>query len=185
MPTKKSVNRRPRLSIRSRAPKASSAAVRRVMQANTGRTTEPERKLRAILHGLGLRFRVDTKPELSLRCAADLVFRPSMVCVFVDGCYWHGCPLHFSVPKQNSAWWAEKIADNRRRDKKRTAELEKRGWLVVRLWEHELGSDTSQLLAARIAHAVRKRRPPLTNAKPRREKVHRRSGIDSRRAVDT
>lgn len=148
---------RSRLSIRSRAPKACSNLVRRVMQANTGRTTDPERRLRSILHGMGVRFRVDARPEPSLRCAADLVFRQSRVCVFVDGCYWHGCSMHFAVPKQNAAWWAEKIADNRNRDARRTAELEALGWTVIRLWEHDVLGDAVYAAGARIARTVRRR----------------------------
>lgn len=128
------------------------------MQANTGRTTEPERRLRSMLHTLGLRFRIDTRPDRSLRCAADLVFRSSKVCVFVDGCYWHGCSEHFALPKRHSAWWAEKIADNRKRDVRRTTELEDRGWLVLRLWEHQLVGKTANTVASRIARTVRRRR---------------------------
>jgi DNA mismatch endonuclease (patch repair protein) len=160
MPTKKSPGPKVRqpLSIRSRAPKASTQTVRRVMQANTGRTTEPERKLRSLLQRLGCRFRVNTRPEPSLRCTADLVFRKSRVCIFVDGCYWHGCPQHFAVPKQNAAWWAEKITDNRNRDARRTLQLEGHGWLVVRVWEHDLVGETSPILATRIANIVRQRR---------------------------
>lgn len=148
---------RPRLSIRSRAPKASSQLVRRVMQANTGRTTEPERKLRSMLHRQGLRFRADARPEQSLRCTADLVFRRSKVCVFVDGCYWHGCSFHFAVPRQNEPWWAEKIADNRSRDIKRTSELKSLGWAVIRLWEHDLLGDRADAAAARVVRTVRQR----------------------------
>lgn len=148
---------RRRLSIRSRAPKASSQLVRRVMQATTGRTTEPERKVRSMVHRLGVRFRADARPEPSLRCTADLVFRRSKVCVFVDGCYWHGCSLHFAVPRQNAPWWAEKIADNRSRDVKRTAELKALGWAVIRLWEHDLLGDGTHAAAARIVKIVTKR----------------------------
>lgn len=146
-----------RLSIRSRAPKASSQLVRRVMQANTGRTTEPERKVRSMVHRLGARFRADARPELSLRCIADLVFRRSKVCVFVDGCYWHGCSLHFAVPRQNALWWAEKIADNRSRDAKQTGELKALGWCVIRIWEHDLLGDGAPAAAARIIRAIKKR----------------------------
>ena len=159
MPMKKSGARRARLrlSIRARAPRASTDLVRRVMQANTGRTTAPERHLRSLAHRLGLRFRVDCRPDPSLRCDADLVFRRSKVCVFVDGCYWHGCPLHFAVPKQNSTWWAEKIADNRSRDARRTTELKNRGWMVIRFWEHDVRGNSAAAAAARIARAVRRR----------------------------
>jgi DNA mismatch endonuclease (patch repair protein) len=124
------------------------------MQANTGRVTSPERSLRSLLHGLGLRFRVDARPEPSLRCAADLVLRRWKACVFVDGCYWHGCPRHFMAPRRNGAWWAEKIADNRSRDARRTAELKAAGWLVIRVWEHDLIGASAVLAAARIAKRV-------------------------------
>lgn len=163
MPTKKSADRevRRRLSIRARAPRASTDIVRRLMQANTGRTTAPERELRSAAHRLGLRFRVDCRPDPGLRCDADLVFRQSKVCVFVDGCYWHGCSKHFVVPHRNGAWWAEKIADNRKRDAKRTAELRDRGWAVVRFWEHDLVGDKAATAAARIATLIRRRRKTL------------------------
>jgi DNA mismatch endonuclease (patch repair protein) len=154
---------RPRLSIRARAPRASSPLVRRVMQANTGRTTQPEACLRSAVHRLGLRFRVDARPDPKLRCEADLVFRRARVCVFVDGCYWHGCPQHFLPPRQNTAWWSEKIDDNRLRDGRRSQELANRGWRVVRVWEHDLVGTGHERIAARIATVVRKQlsRPPL------------------------
>ena len=73
-----------------------------------------------------------------VRCKADIVFPRQMVCVFVDGCFWHGCSRHFGTPKTNSAWWAEKIAANVERDARQTALLREHGWRVVRVWEHEL-----------------------------------------------
>ncbi|MGH8590190.1 MAG: very short patch repair endonuclease [Gammaproteobacteria bacterium] len=158
------------LSIRSRAPKASSQLVRRVMQANTGKTTEPERKLRSIVHRMGLRFRADARPDPSLRCKADLVFRRCKVCVFVDGCYWHGCAVHFAVPRQNGPWWAEKIADNRSRDMKRTSELEALGWTVIRLWEHDLLGERAGVAAARVVRTVRResQKPVPTRVRTKR-----------------
>jgi DNA mismatch endonuclease (patch repair protein) len=64
--------------------------------------------------------------------------------VFVDGCFWHGCPLHFLSPKKHSGWWEEKIQDNRERDERQQRQLEERGWVVVRLWEHEVRADLSR-----------------------------------------
>ena len=125
-------------SIRSRAPSASSALVRRVMQANTSRDTRPERLMRSALHRSGLRFRKDVCPIPGVRCKADIVFPRQMVCVFVDGCFWHGCSLHFGTPKTHSAWWAEKIAANVERDARQTERLREHGWRIVRIWEHEL-----------------------------------------------
>ena len=128
-------------SIRSRAPSASSTLVRRVMRANTSRDTRPERLLRSALHRAGLRFRKDARPVPGVLCKADIVFPRQMVCVFVDGCFWHGCSLHFGTPKTNSAWWAEKIAANVERDARQTELLKEHGWRVVRVWEHELKGD--------------------------------------------
>src|SRR5438270_4526895 len=96
-------------SLRSRAPLASSEHTRRVMQANVGRETDAERLVRSYLHRAGFRFRKDARPVRKLRCAADLVFRRHKICIFVDGCFWHGCPVHFKTPKANRAWWSEKI----------------------------------------------------------------------------
>lgn len=138
--------------IRSRAPAASSAGVRKVMQANTGRETRPEQTVRRFLHRCGLRFRKDLRPLPALRCAADVVFTKAKLCIFIDGCFWHGCPRHFRVPASNTAWWAEKIEANRARDKRNDKLLKRNGWSVVRLWEHEITSDRLIRLA-RAIHA--------------------------------
>lgn len=68
----------------------------------------------------------------------DFVFRRERVCVFVDGCFWHGCPKCYRAPSSNVAFWEAKLARNRARDRKVTRELRKLGWRVVRIWEHEL-----------------------------------------------
>lgn len=125
-------------SIRARAPAASSPLVRRVMQANLPSNTQPEIILRSALHKAGLRFRKDVRPEPELKCKADIVLRKAKVCIFVDGCYWHGCPRHFETPKVNSEWWDEKIADNRRRDRKKRTRLRRFGWKVITIWEHDI-----------------------------------------------
>src|SRR5437016_4299938 len=125
-------------SIRARAPAASSEMVRRVMQANYGDQTKPEKLLRSELHRKGFRFYKNRRPVNVLRCAADIVFPSQRVCIFVDGCFWHGCPSHFRLPIANQAWWKEKIEANRHRDKAQTTQLQQMGWLVVRVWEHEL-----------------------------------------------
>jgi DNA mismatch endonuclease (patch repair protein) len=125
-------------SIRKRAPVSRSAVVRRVMQANKPENTSPEMVLRRALHSAGLRYRVHVRPDSTVRCVADVVFRAQKVCVFVDGCFWHGCPTHFSLPKTNSAWWREKIEDIQERDKRQTSALTARGWIVIRFWEHDV-----------------------------------------------
>lgn len=94
-------------------------------------------RVRRLVHRSGLRYRVATRPEPSLRRTADLVFRPTRVAVFIDGCYWHGCPDHFVPPATNQSYWGPKIQRNKDRDAETTALLEREGWLVLRFWEHE------------------------------------------------
>jgi len=141
-------------SIRSRAPRASSAVVRRVMQANTGRETRPEQIVRSFLHRRGLRFRKDLRPIQALRCAADVVLPRVKVCIFIDGCFWHGCPKHFHVPATNSEWWAEKIEANRIRDRRNNKILKRNGWLVIRLWEHQITPTALRRLESKIGARV-------------------------------
>ena len=89
---------------------AVSAAVRANMQANRGRDTRPELALRSELFGRGLRYRVNRKPLPTLRRTADIVFSSARVAVFVDGCFWHGCPEHHTVSKTNPVFWAQKYS---------------------------------------------------------------------------
>lgn len=117
---------------------ASSTATRAVMVANGHRDTRPEKRLRSALHRLGLRYRVATRPIPSLRRTADVVFRKARVAVFVDGCYWHGCPEHYRPAKNtNQQFWSSKIATNRDRDNETNRLLTEDGWKVIRLWEHD------------------------------------------------
>lgn len=144
-------------SIRSRAPAATSPVVRRAMLANYGGELRPERTLRSLLCKAGLRFRKDCRPIPDFRCTADIVLRRQRLCVFVDGCFWHGCPQHFSCPKTNAAWWREKIGATSARDKRQTKFLSSNGWRVIRVWEHELMASSSRVVR-RILKAVRERR---------------------------
>lgn len=88
----------------------------------------------------------------------DIVLGPSRVAVFVDGCFWHQCPLHATLPKANHAWWQQKLAANVARDRRVEAELTERGWTVLRFWEHE----DSDEAAERVAAVVRTKREPAT-----------------------
>ena len=118
-------------------PRASSDAARAVMQGNRARDTRPERAVRSALHREGLRFRVHREPVAGLRCRADVVFPTERVAVFIDGCFWHGCPDHGVRPQTNRSYWDSKIGRNVARDRRNNAALEAAGWLVVRCWEHE------------------------------------------------
>ncbi|MFE3857985.1 very short patch repair endonuclease [Streptomyces griseorubiginosus] len=141
---------------------ASSAARRRNMQAIRHRDTKPERLIRSLVHAQGLRYRVAAKPLPGLRRTADMVFGPSRVAVFIDGCYWHGCPEHYVAPKTNQGYWSDKVARNMARDRDTDQRLEEAGWTVLRFWEHE----PSQDCAARIAAAVEERRSAARRARP-------------------
>lgn len=134
---------------------ASSPAVRRVMQANKSRDTKPEKALRSAVHALGLRYRVAAKPLAGLRRTADLVFPAARVAVFLDGCFWHGCPQHHTVAAANAKFWADKVEGNRTRDRDTDQRLAEAGWVSVRVWEHEDPSEA----ARRVREVVRARAP--------------------------
>jgi DNA mismatch endonuclease, patch repair protein len=133
----------------------SSAAVSARMRRTPRRDTPAELELRSLLHGRGWRFFVDRAPLASnRRKRADIVFPRYRVAVFLDGCFWHGCPIHGTAPKANAAWWRAKLDANQRRDTATNAELETAGWAVVRVWEHE-----DPIAAAdRVERALRRRR---------------------------
>ncbi|WP_392670779.1 very short patch repair endonuclease [Streptomyces sp. LN785] len=136
---------------------ASSAARRLNMQAIRSRDTKPEWLIRRLVHASGLRYRVSARPLPELRRTADLVFRPVKVAVFIDGCYWHGCPEHYVSPKTNPGYWSEKVARNMARDRDTDERLTEAGWLVMRFWEHQ----DSTASALSIVDTVRERRRAL------------------------
>ena len=107
------------------------------MKAAKSKDTKPEIQLRSLLHRKGLRYRIDVRPIYHLNRRADIVFRATKVAVFVDGCFWHGCPEHGTWPKANAEFWEEKIKRNRERDSETNKILEGLGWTVQRVWEHE------------------------------------------------
>lgn len=116
---------------------ASSPAVRAVMRGNKGRDTRPELAVRSAVHALGLRYRVGVSPLPGVRRTADLVFPRAKVAVFVDGCFWHGCPEHHRPARRNPEFWSTKIEGNIARDADTDARLRTAGWTVIRIWEHE------------------------------------------------
>lgn len=123
------------------------------MQSTQQRDTPPELRLRRLLHAKGLRYSVDASPLEDSRRRADVVFRRAKVAVFVDGCFWHGCPEHGTWPRANKQFWRSKILANKERDADTNRQLIERGWLVIRVWEHEGASAA----AARITRRVRSR----------------------------
>ena len=107
------------------------------MQSNRGRDTKPELALRSAVHALGLRYRVSARPLPGLRRTADLVFPKAKVAVFLDGCFWHGCPEHHTVAVVHAEFWAGKVKGNIARDRDTDERLAEAGWISVRIWEHE------------------------------------------------
>src|ERR1700722_7709284 len=124
------------------------------MQSNKARDTKPEVALRSAVHALGLRYRVSERPIRELRRTADLVFTRAKVAVFLDGCFWHGCPAHHTVAVTNADFWAEKVETNKARDRDTDRRLSEAGWTSVRVWEHE----DSEEAAIRVRDAVTQRR---------------------------
>jgi DNA mismatch endonuclease, patch repair protein len=119
-------------------PAPTSDATSASMRSNRRTGTIPERRLRSELHRRGLRFRVDYPIQVGgRRVRPDLVFRARRVAVFVDGCFWHGCPEHGSLPKANSDYWTPKLLRTVERDREVSARLKSAGWTVLRIWEHE------------------------------------------------
>ncbi len=96
---------------------------------------------------------MDAKPLPELNRRADLVFTRAMVAVFIDGCFWHGCPEHGTTARTNAEYWADKIGGNRARDLDTDRRLHDAGWTVIRVWEH----DDPIAIAERVQTAVRSR----------------------------
>jgi DNA mismatch endonuclease (patch repair protein) len=99
--------------------------------------TNPELRLRKRLHAKGLRYRVGVKVPGNRRRTIDIAFTKARVAIFVDGCFWHACPVHSVPVKNNSTWWAQKLQSNVTRDRSTDEMLRAQGWEVVRIWEHE------------------------------------------------
>lgn len=109
-------------------------AVARQMQRMRRASTSPELALRRELHGRGLRFRVN---HSGMPGRPDIVFTRTRLAVFVDGCFWHCCPIHFVMPKNNRGFWQEKLDRNVARDREKDEALISAGWRVLHVWEHE------------------------------------------------
>ena len=124
-----------------RGPAAPTSAVRRAMQQQAVKDTKPEVRLRKQLFAAGLRYRVGYQVPGQRRRTIDIAFPGPRLAVFVDGCFWHGCPEHCVQPMHNAEWWQEKLDANRERDKETTRMLQRQGWTVVRIWEHQIGSE--------------------------------------------
>ena len=110
------------------------ATVSRQMRLMPRTGTKPELALRSALHSRGLRFRIG---RTDLPGKPDLSFSRARLAVFLDGCFWHACELHGTLPKNNREWWRAKLAANVERDRRKDGELRAMGWLPVHFWEHD------------------------------------------------
>jgi DNA mismatch endonuclease (patch repair protein) len=122
-----------------------------IMSRVKGKDSAAERALRSALHAEGLRFRLHRRMET---VTVDIVFPGPKVALFVDGCFWHGCPKHATFPRSNQRYWLPKLAENKERDDRQSACLRKAGWKVIRVWEHDCLPPATRVVA-RIAKACR------------------------------
>lgn len=138
------------------SPMETDPTVSRRMARIGNRDTGPEAALRKALRFLGVfGYRVAYRPVPDVRRTADIAFLRSKVAVMVDGCYWHRCPEHYRPATQRPEFWSTKISQNVARDVETNRLLTERGWLVIRVWEHE----DPGAAAIRIAEIVRSRQP--------------------------
>lgn len=129
----------------------SSPEVSRRMAKVRQKGTDAEVALRRELYRSGLRYRVDYEVLKKPRRVADVAFPGLRIVIFVDGCFWHGCPEHGSWPKQNAELWRQKIEANRLRDADTNERLSSMGWTVLRFWEHESPIDAAETVAQVVA----------------------------------
>lgn len=124
------------------------------MSRQASRDTSQELAVRRILYGSGLRYRVHVPVPGMPRRTVDIVFGKAKIAVFLDGCFWHGCPQHATSPRSNAEWWRTKLDRNMARDRETTTHLSSAGWTVLRFWEHESPDE----VARRVADVVAARR---------------------------
>lgn len=158
---------------------ASSPHARRSMQGNRSTNTSPEVAVRTLLHARGLRYRTHFRPVPSIRRTADIVFTRRKIAVFIDGCFWHACPEHFSAPRSNVDYWVPKIERNQRRDCETNEALRAEGWTVLRFWEHESPTNVAECIEHAMADWDLTPKPPARRAAGRRgrSKVERETSM--------
>ena len=134
------------------------------MRANRKRDTGPEMRIRRRLFSMGYRFFVARRPLGPGSSVADIVFPRARLAVFVDGCYWHGCPEHYRVPNVHAEYWGPKILRNKNRDATTDDSLASRGWVSLRAWEHEPAESAASRIALAVDQAMSPRwRPGLAS----------------------
>ncbi|MFF4163462.1 very short patch repair endonuclease [Streptomyces sp. NPDC001741] len=129
----------------------SSPMVSARMKRQARRDTTPEVAIRKLLHAAGHRYRLNERVPGMPRRTIDIAFTRARVAVLIDGCFWHGCPVHATQPKANAQWWRDKLDRNMERDVETTTHLTAAGWTVLRFWEHESAEDVARQIADVVA----------------------------------
>ena len=124
------------------------------MAATQGTNNRADRFIRSALHHRGLRFRIQRRLIPGSTRSVDIVFPRARLAVFVDGCFWHDCPVHGSQPKSNAEWWRRKIRQNVERDQDTNERLRDLGWRVIRIWEHEDHAEAADRIAEAYHEAL-------------------------------
>ncbi|MET8214983.1 very short patch repair endonuclease [Streptomyces hirsutus] len=120
------------------------------MSRQGSRDTAPEVAVRKLLHASGMRYRVNVPVPGMPRRTIDIAFPKVKIAVFLDGCFWHGCPEHATHPRANAEWWRAKLDKNTARDLETTEHLAAEGWTVLRFWEHEVPDDVASTVRAKV-----------------------------------
>ncbi|MFF5427261.1 MULTISPECIES: very short patch repair endonuclease [unclassified Streptomyces] len=123
------------------------------MSRQARRDTAAEVMVRRLLHAAGLRYRVNVPVPGLPRRTIDIAWGGARIAVFLDGCFWHGCPLHATHPKANAEWWRAKLDRNMARDRETTEHLIAQGWVVLRFWEHEPAEEVAATVRAAVDRA--------------------------------
>ncbi|MGH9046085.1 MAG: very short patch repair endonuclease, partial [Acidimicrobiales bacterium] len=136
-------------------PTSTNSAVQSVMRANRRRDTKPEVALRSALHRRGLRFRNDASIVTEeRRVRVDVALPRHRIAVFVDGCFWHCCPGHGTRPRSNSTYWRPKLERNVQRDAITNQLLQRAGWRVIRVWEHQDPNEAARMIDQVVRRSV-------------------------------
>lgn len=130
--------------------KPSSPGVSARMSLQASRDTAPEVAVRKLLHASGYRYRLNERVPNMSRRTIDIAFTRAKVAVFLDGCFWHGCPEHATHPKANAEWWRSKLDRNMARDRETNEHLTAAGWTVLRFWEHEAPTRVAEQVAEAV-----------------------------------
>ncbi|MFB8115498.1 very short patch repair endonuclease [Streptomyces sp. NPDC056465] len=160
--------------------KPSSPDVSARMSRQARRDTAPEVAVRKLLHASGYRYRLNERVPGMSRRTIDIAFTRAKVAVMIDGCFWHGCPLHATQPKSNAEWWRNKLDRNMARDRETTEHLAAQGWTVLRFWEHTAADEVAEAVRGAVDKAGRERQGRSSRA----ERAQEEPTIDQGGTVD-